>query len=540
MRWVIIRQVRAASASICLLAAPCLPGAESHGQSPVPRASAAARPDRITPNDNRAAAGSLREGELTVRLELRRGRWYPEADDGRSEEVLVFAEAGGAPSIPGPLVRVPAGTRVRATVRNTLRDASLTVHGLGGPARSALPVVVPPGAEREVRFTAGEPGTYFYWGSTSGAGLEERTAEESQLYGAIVVDSAGAPHAPDDRVFVVGVWSVPPDTTGPEPRVPRDMMVINGKTWPFTERFTFAVGDTVRWRWLNPTTDAHPMHLHGFYFTVGSRGTWSADTVYREPQRRLAVTETMLPGGTMTMQWVPSAAGNWLVHCHFAFHVSHLLSFDEVPEPADPGAPGAVEHHADAMRGLVLGIHVRAPAASRADTASLVPAPEPRRLRLLAQAAPRRYGAAAGYGYVLDDGRAPGPRDSVPRVSPTLVLRRGEPVRITVVNHLRAPTAVHWHGIEIQDSYSDGVPGWSGQPDRLAPAVAPADSFVATFTPTRSGTFIYHAHSNEAHQIGSGLYGPLLVLEPGAARDTTLDRTFVIGGNGPDFATGRV
>ncbi|HEX3160224.1 MAG TPA: hypothetical protein VHQ45_17015, partial [Gemmatimonadaceae bacterium] len=47
-------------------------------------------------------------------------------------------------------------------------------------------------------------------------------------------------------------------------------------------------------------------------------------------------------------------------------------------------------------------------------------------------------------------------------------------------------------------------------------------------------------HSNEAHQIGSGLYGPLLVLEPGAARDTTLDRTFVIGGNGPDFATGRV
>lgn len=355
-----------------------------------------------------------------------------------------------------------------------------------------------------------------------------------------MVDSAGANDPPDDRVFVMGVWAVPVDSTGPGPWVPRDMMVINGRSWAFTERFTYEVGDTVRWRWLNPTKDAHPMHLHGFYFGVQSRGTWAADTLYDASQRREVVTELMLRGGTMAMEWVPRVAGNWLFHCHFQFHVSHYLSFAKVPDLEDPGAPEAVHHHVDAMRGLVLGIHVREVSHAGAEAAPREPAEAPRRLRLLVQAAPQRYGTAEGYGYVLDSGRGAVPRDSVPRLSSTLVLRRGEPVQVTVVNRLRAPTAVHWHGIEMQDSYSDGVPGWSGRPGRLAPAIAPGDSFVAEFKPTRAGTFIYHAHSHEGHQIASGLYGPLLVLEPGAAHDTVTDRTFVIGGDGPDFGSARI
>ena len=540
MKGAAARFLRGATVAAWLCAGSTVEAQSRPDRSPAAHLATNPTSEPIAANDNRVPAGVLHDGVLTLRLELRRGRWYPEADDGLSEEVLVFAEAGQRASIPGPLVRVPVGTRVHVTVRNTLHDAPLTLHGLGGvdgaSAPRQSPVVVPPGGDRELRFMADEPGTYFYWGSTTGADVEGRTAIESQLYGAVVVDSAGAPGAPVDRVFVMGVWGVPPDTTGPKPWVPRDMMVINGKSWPHTERFNFAVGDTVRWRWLNPTKDAHPMHLHGFYFTVGSRGTWATDTLYDEAQHRLVVTETMLPGGTMTMQWVPAVAGNWLFHCHFPFHVSHLLSFAKVPDPADPGAPDAVEHHAEAMRGLVLGLHVR----DSANTPTATPAARARPLRLLVQATPRRYGDVDGYGYVLDEGGVPVPHDSVPRLSPALVLTRGEPVRVTIVNRLRAPTAVHWHGIEMQDSYSDGVPGWSGQPPRLAPAIAPADSFTAEFTPTRSGTFIYHAHSHEAHQIASGLFGPLLVLEPGAPLDTAIDRTFVIGGNGPDLSMGRV
>lgn len=39
-----------------------------------------------------------------------------------------------------------------------------------------------------------------------------------------------------------------------------------------------------------------------------------------------------------------------------------------------------------------------------------------------------------------------------------LTLRRGEPVEITLVNHLPEATAIHWHGMEL-DSYFDGVHG---------------------------------------------------------------------------------
>ena len=88
---------------------------------------------------------------------------------------------------------------------------------------------------------------------------------------------------------------------------------------------------------------------------------------------------------------------------------------------------------------------------------------------------------------------------SVP--GPTLVLRRGEPVEIALLNQLPEATAVHWHGIEL-DSYFNGVGAWSGIGDRLAPLVAPGDSFIARMTPPRAGTFIYHTHAHEARANG--------------------------------------
>ena len=111
------------------------------------------------------------------------------------------------------------------------------------------------------------------------------------------------------------------------------------------------------------------------------------------------------------------------------------------------------------------------------------------------------------------------------------MLNRNEPVRVTIVNHLRTATAIHWHGIEVP-AYSDGVPGWSGSGSRTAPAIAPGDSFVVSFTPTRSGTFIYHAHSNEAFQINLGLYGGLLVVDSGTYQPDR-DRLVILGSAGP-------
>jgi hypothetical protein len=179
------------------------------------------------------------------------------------------------------------------------------------------------------------------------------------------------------------------------------------------------------------------------------------------------------------------------------------------------------------MVGLVLGVIVKG--TSGVQTAGKqVP---PRRVRLVAEsdASPRSgRDTLPRMHFVLDDrGRM---SDTHAQVSPELELVRGEPVAITIVNHLDEPTVVHWHGIEVEDSYMDGAAGFSGAGEHLAPAIAPGDSFVARFTPPRSGTFMYHAHVDEKRQELAGLEGVLIVRDPGRARSPD-DNAFLLKGS---------
>ena len=86
-------------------------------QPPLPVASA---------NDNRTPAGRLRDGVLTISLDATLATWHPDGDSLPGLPVEVFAEVGKRPSAPGPLVRVPVGTEIRATVRNSLERDTLT------------------------------------------------------------------------------------------------------------------------------------------------------------------------------------------------------------------------------------------------------------------------------------------------------------------------------------------------------------------------------------------------------------------------------
>jgi FtsP/CotA-like multicopper oxidase with cupredoxin domain len=44
---------------------------------------------------------------------------------------------------------------------------------------------------------------------------------------------------------------------------------------------------------------------------------------------------------------------------------------------------------------------------------------------------------------------------------------------------------------------------------------------------------MYHSHFNEAGQINSGLYGPIIVLEPGQRFDPDKDRVLMLSNGGP-------
>jgi FtsP/CotA-like multicopper oxidase with cupredoxin domain len=98
---------------------PTVPGAGEGDATPA-----------VHPNDNRVPAGRLRGDTLELRLEVRMATWRPEADSGPGIEVAAFAEPDRAPEIPAPLIRVPAGTIIVASVRNALTDSIIAIHGL--------------------------------------------------------------------------------------------------------------------------------------------------------------------------------------------------------------------------------------------------------------------------------------------------------------------------------------------------------------------------------------------------------------------------
>ena len=210
------------------------------------------------------------------------------------------------------------------------------------------------------------------------------------------------------------------------------------------------------------------MHLHGFYYRVDGLTGPLVDLEGQGAPGRMVATERLSPFSAMSMSWSPDRPGNWILHCHFAIH---LMPDSLSMSPDDPGMTGMV--------GLILGINVAQRPGIR-----LVGAPSPaRRLRLVAIMDKGFPDSAASMRFVLEEqGRR---TEAGTAFSPAINLTRGVPVSITVVNHLSAPTSVHWHGIELEDSYMDGVPGVTGAGKRLSPAIAPSDSFEARFTPPR-------------------------------------------------------
>ena len=494
---------------------------------------------RVSPNDNRVRAGSLRGGVLTIALVATDGMWHPDGDASPGVRMQAFAEAGRAPRIPGPLVRATAGTPVAISIRNAL-VVPLVVWGLrGGNAPDSLHIAA--GATREIRTRFDSAGSYYYWASSTGRTLDNRTGFDSQLSGAIMIDDPGV-RAPRDRIFVLGMWA---DTSGRVLSTRRRVLaVVNGLSWPNTERLQHTVGDSVVWHILNASADSHPMHLHGFYFRVDGRGNGVSSRRFAPALADWVNTEPMPAGTTFDLTWIPERAGNWLFHCHLPEHFAARgplgVTLPARTADAAHAAHGAMNHALQEMSGLVTGIHVRDRATPRTTArvaSGSVAAVPTRTLRLLVRENRGSRFDTPYFAFSLQEGPTVPPLDSGMRVGTPIVLTRGQPVRITVVNALQEPTAVHWHGMEL-DSYYDGVAGFSGLGTRVSPVIAPSDSFEARFTPPRSGTFIYHTHVDEERQQLAGLAGALLVMEPGTSREAGDDHVVLVTTPG-EFAVAR-
>ncbi len=159
-------------------------------------------------------------------------------------------------------------------------------------------------------------------------------------------------------------------------------------------------------------------------------------------------------------------------------------------------APGTAEHSPSRRRlfagvaaGLVLPVGAWGAASPRVHSLALVAGRSRQRLD------PELPADTETWSY---NGQVPGP---------LIRLRQGERLVVDFRNELAEGSAIHWHGLRI-DNAMDGVVGMTQE------SVLPGETFHYEFTVPDAGTYWYHAHQRSSEQVGRGLYGVLVVDEP--------------------------
>jgi FtsP/CotA-like multicopper oxidase with cupredoxin domain len=114
-----------------------------------------------------------------------------------------------------------------------------------------------------------------------------------------------------------------------------------------------------------------------------------------------------------------------------------------------------------------------------------------------------------GYAY---NGQVPGPLLRAPR---------GAAVNVEIVNRLELPTAIHWHGIRL-DNPSDGVPG------HTQPPIMPGERYRYQVKVPDAGVYWYHPHVREDAAQDLGLAANFLVTATGPDALPPVDREAVL------------
>jgi FtsP/CotA-like multicopper oxidase with cupredoxin domain len=466
----------------------------------------------IQANDNRTPAGELRDGVLYLELEMAKGIWHPEAEDGEKIPTYAFREPGKPLQAPGPTIRVPVGTTIDLTVRSLL-TVPATLHGFyERPSKDSDTLTVGAGETKRIRFAAGAAGAYPYWVRTTDGQRGTGRVLDALLGGAFVVDRPG--EDPTSRIFVLERWNGPTRTA------------INGKSWPYTERLHTEVGKPVHWKIVNASDLSHPMHLHGFHFRLDGVGDGKNYTAFGEGAGPEEFTHSAEVMETFEITWVPTEPGRWLYHCHRMPHM-------RLPVPLDPADAILPEHNHDhehmhdmdseyaGMGGMILGITVTGP--SELDTETGWNAERRLEMNVANQAGDPRF-----YEISLRDlNSAEKPAMSTGLTGPLLIVTEGQQTEIAVTNTSQENTTVHWHGLEIE-SYYDGVPWWGGIGEKRTPVVEPGHRFLVKMIPQRAGSFMYHTHWHDEAQLTGGVHGPMIVLPKGQTYDPATDKAFLM------------
>jgi FtsP/CotA-like multicopper oxidase with cupredoxin domain/plastocyanin len=210
--------------------------------------------------------------------------------------------------VPGPVLRVQEGDRMRVNFTNELPEPTVMhFHGNRLPnAMDGVPdvtqPVVAPGETYSYEFVAEPAGTFIYHTHHNSA-----VQEPKGLYGMFLIEPKDGPRVQADKE-VIQVLS---ELGG--------YYVINGKAFPATEPIPTKVGERVLVRLANLGQMTHPMHLHGHPFKI------VATDGYPVPEGQ-ALTKDVInigPGERYDLLIELDNPGTWVFHCHILSHVQN-------------------------------------------------------------------------------------------------------------------------------------------------------------------------------------------------------------------------
>lgn len=265
-------------------------------------------PVTVAPADERPAitgvqglqplAYEMDDGVKVFRLTAEKIRW--ETKEGSLVDAMAYNRM-----IPGPVIRVTEGERVRIIVTNAMDEPHTTHwHGMFLPnAMDGVPGItqepIAPGESFTYEFDANPHGTRLYHSHFNAVSQESKG-----LHGMFIVEERNAPAVRQSDREEIMLLS---DGMG---------YTINGKEFPMTEPIRMKMGERVRVRIANLGAMYHPMHMHGGFMTVIAKDGFPL------PAPQKINTISVAPGETYDVILAPQFAGTWLWHCHILSHAT--------------------------------------------------------------------------------------------------------------------------------------------------------------------------------------------------------------------------
>lgn len=228
-------------------------------------------------------------------------------------------------TVPGPMIRVTEGDRVRIILKNELPEpTTIHWHGIAVPnAMDGIPDVtqppVQPGETFTYEFVANPAGTYMYHSH-----FEGDLQVAAGLYAPFIIEPKEPPMPqPDVDVNLMfsemliqgGQTFAAMPMAGMEP----NYFTINGKAFPETETIEVKKGQLVRLRLTSIGQFVHPIHLHGVPFKI------VATDGHPVPEAAQLTKDTVLvsPGERYDIEFIASEPGQWVLHCHILHHTTN-------------------------------------------------------------------------------------------------------------------------------------------------------------------------------------------------------------------------